>query len=545
MFIFAIWIIPITTFAQEGWVTENNDKYYYENNEKVVGKKTIDGKTYYFNDEGIMQTGFIEIENVLYFFSRANGALKTGWQATTDERWYQREDGSVVIGKETIDGKTYYFNDKGIMQTGFITDEGILYFYSRANGALKTGWQATTDERWYQREDGSVVIGKETIDGKTYYFNDKGIMQTGFFKIDGKWYFFSRANGALKTGWQEAAEGRWYQQEDGSLITGKQTIDGKTYYFEENGLMGKGFYKIEDKWYFFSRVNGVLKTGWQESNDQIWYQQEDGTLITGVQTIDGREYSFNEGTGLLDGFKTVNGKKYYYDPDGTQAKGIQYIARRFYQFNSITGAFEKNVKQIRVIDISSHNGNIDWNKVKASGQVDAVILRLGYGIGYMDTKFIQNKNELERLGIPYSVYLFSYAENGNEALRESNFVVNTIQDYNVHIASNIFGIYYDLEDWVIKSTGENSYGISKDTYRNMITTFVNNTEKKLCIKVRVYASKNYIETRFPSDVQGYATWVAQWNDTLTYQGPYEGWQYTSSGNVPGISGNVDMSYFYM
>jgi len=535
MFIFAIWIIPITTFAQEGWVTENNDKYYYENNEKVVGKKTIDGKTYYFNDEGIMQTGFIEIENVLYFFSRANGALKTGWQATTDERWYQREDGSVVIGKETIDGKTYYFNDKGIMQTGFITDEGILYFYSRANGALKTGWQATTDERWYQREDGSVVI----------YFNDKGIMQTGFFKIDGKWYFFSRANGALKTGWQEAAEGRWYQQEDGSLITGKQTIDGKTYYFEENGLMGKGFYKIEDKWYFFSRVNGVLKTGWQESNDQIWYQQEDGTLITGVQTIDGREYSFNEGTGLLDGFKTVNGKKYYYDPDGTQAKGIQYIARRFYQFNSITGAFEKNVKQIRVIDISSHNGNIDWNKVKASGQVDAVILRLGYGIGYMDTKFIQNKNELERLGIPYSVYLFSYAENGNEALRESNFVVNTIQDYNVHIASNIFGIYYDLEDWVIKSTGENSYGISKDTYRNMITTFVNNTEKKLCIKVRVYASKNYIETRFPSDVQGYATWVAQWNDTLTYQGPYEGWQYTSSGNVPGISGNVDMSYFYM
>ena len=65
----------------------------------------------------------------------------------------------------------------------------------------------------------------------------------------------------------------------------------------------------------------------------------------------------------------------------------------------------------------------------------------------------------------------------------------------------------------------------------------------LC-KGRVYASKNYIETRFPTEVQKYATWVAQWNDTITYKGPYEGWQYTSTGRIPGISTNVDMNIFY-
>ena len=161
----------------------------------------------------------------------------------------------------------------------------------------------------------------------------------------------------------------------------------------------------------------------------------------------------------------------------------------------------------------------------------------------MDKYFIQNKKELERLGIPYSVYLFSYAENKEEALKESEFLVKAIKENKVHIYKD-FSIFYDLEDWEIKSTGENSYGISKDTYSDMITTFIENTEKNLCIQTRVYASKNYIETRFDPSVQKYATWVAQWNNKLTYKGNYEGWQYTDCLSVPGINGCVDASKFY-
>ena len=78
----------------------------------------------------------------------------------------------------------------------------------------------------------------------------------------------------------------------------------------------------------------------------------------------------------------------------------------------------------------------------------------------------------------------------------------------------------------------------------MITTFIENTEKNLCIQTRVYASKNYIETRFDPSVQKYATWVAQWNNKLTYKGNYEGWQYTDCLSVPGINGCVDASKFY-
>ena len=162
----------------------------------------------------------------------------------------------------------------------------------------------------------------------------------------------------------------------------------------------------------------------------------------------------------------------------------------------------------------------------------------------MDTQFLNNVRELNRLGIPYSVYLFSYAENGYESQLEANFVVNTIKNNPVYISSNLFGIYYDLEDWTISSTGENSYGISQNAYREMITAFDRIIQQNLGIKSRVYASKNYIETRFPEDVRAYATWVAQWGSQITYTGPYEGWQYTSDGSIPGINGRVDMSIFY-
>ena len=293
-----------------------------------------------------------------------------------------------------------------------------------------------------------------------------------------------------------------------------------------------------------SKVNNSLKTGWQSLNGNYWYQNSSGIVLKGNQTIDGRNYHFDETTGFLTGFKYENGKSYYYNPDGTQAKGVQYMTNKFWYFNEITGAFEKYVRQFRVIDISTHNGDIDWNTVKNSGQVDAVILRIGYGNRWLDSRFLQNKAELERLGIPYSVYLFGYAENSNEALQESNFFINAIRNNNVKIASNILPIYYDLESWTINSTGESSNNISQDAYGQIITTFIDNTEKNLCIKTRVYSNKNYIETRFPDYAKNYATWVAQWSNQLTYTGPYEGWQYTSDGSIPGINGRVDMSIFY-
>ena len=529
-----------------------------ENEQPLTGLQVIDGKIYYLNEEtGEPEIGFKTVGDDLYFFSSKDKAASQGWKAAYGNVWYQNEEGKVVRGLQNIDGKNYFFNEKtGFREVGFKTVGEDLYFFSSIDKYASPGWKAAYGQVWYQNEEGKVVRGIQTVDGKKYFFNEKtGYREVGFKQVGEDLYFFSSKDKSVSPGWKAAYGNVWYQNEEGKVVKGLQNIDGKNYFFnEQTGYREVGFKTIGEDIYFFSSVDKYASPGWKSAYGNIWYQNEEGKLVKGLQTIDSRDYKFNEETGYLDGFKIENGKKYYYNPDGTQAKGIQYMANQHWKFNEITGAFEKIVRQIRVIDISTHNGDIDWNKVKASGMVDAVILRVGYGQRWIDDRFEYNKNELERLGIPYSIYLFSYAENGSEALKESNFVINAVRDYNIRIATNIFSIYYDLESWYIKSTGESSDNISKDKYREMITTFVDNIERNLCIKARVYASKNFIETRFPSDVQHYATWVAQWSNQITYQGPYEGWQYTSKGDIPGIpwgyddDGNygphTDMSIFY-
>ncbi len=588
-----------------GWQELPEGRFYlYEDGSIKQGWQEIEGKTYYVENNYIAR-GFKEIEEKTYFFGITKGALLTGWQELPEGRFYLYEDGSIKQGWQEIEEKTYYVENNYIAR-GFKEIEGKTYFFGITKGALLTGWQELPEGRFYLYEDGSIKQGWQEIDGKTYYVKDKyivrgtleidgtpyqfnketGVLVSGlyivdnnqvfiidengnrlygwqevdgkkyyiaedgyavhdFYTIDGVTYFFGMTKGALLTGWQELPEGRFYLYEDGSVKQGWQEIEGKTYYVENNYLV-RGFKEIEGKTYFFGLTKGALLTGWQNltsDNLQIFYSNMDGTVVFGNQTVDGRDYAFGE-DGFLDGFIYQDGSMFYYNPDGSLATGIQRIAGRYYQFNEITGAFEKYVNQRIVIDVSAHQEDIDWEAVKNSGLVDAVILRAGYGVSWMDTYFLHNVSELNRLGIPYSVYLFSYAENGNEASMEADNLINIIKNSQANIASNIFSIYYDLEDWHISSTGESSDGITQSDYETMYHTFANKVESALGVEVKIYASKNFIETRFPSSLRPYVGWVAQWGPQLTYQGTYEGWQYTSDGSVPGINGRVDMNIFY-
>ena len=96
------------------------------------------------------------------------------------------------------------------------------------------------------------------------------------------------------------------------------------------------------------------------------------------------------------------------------------------------------------IDVSEHNGNIDWDKVKASG-VDFAILRVGFihdnGRGRSDYQWERNVSECERLGIPYGVYIYSYAETASHASVEADFVLQRLKGHNPS-----YPVYYDLED---------------------------------------------------------------------------------------------------
>ena len=512
--------------ASSGWKKAYGNTWYQDESGKVLkGYQEIEGKKYYFNEKtGYRESGFKEVGDILYFFSSVDGYASSGWKKAYGNTWYQDESGKVLKGYQEIEEKKYYFNEKtGYRESGFKEVGDILYFFSSVDGYASSGWKKAYGNTWYQDEDGAVVKGLQEIDGKKYFFNETtGYMETGFKTFDGILYYFSGVDGSV----------------------GLQEIDGKKYYFNETtGYRESGFKKIDGVLYFFSSVDGYASSGWKYAYNEVWYQDETGVVATGKKNIENRDYIFGN-DGFLEGFKNIGNTFVYYNPDGSLATGIQRMAGRYYKFNEYTGAFEKYVNQRIVIDVSVHQGYIDWEKVKNSGMVDGVILRAGYGVSWTDAQFARNVQELNRLGIPYTVYLFSYAENAKEAGMEADNLINIIKNNQAKIASSIFSIYYDLEDWYISSTGENSNGISKKTYEQMYNAFAGKVESATGVDVKIYASKNFIETRFPTSLKPHVGWVAQWGNEITYDGTYEGWQYTSDGSVPGINGRVDMSIFY-
>lgn len=190
---------------------------------------------------------------------------------------------------------------------------------------------------------------------------------------------------------------------------------------------------------------------------------------------------------------------------------------------------------LKGIDVSVHQGNIDWAKVKADG-IDYAILRCGYGsdMTYQDDgQFRRNASECERLGIPYGVYIYSYANNMAKANSEADHVLRLIKGRKLD-----YPVYYDLED--ANTTGK----CSKSLIGDMAEAFCNKIQKA-GYKVGIYANLNWFNNYLTdSRFDKWDKWVAQYASKCTYKGKYTMWQYTDKGTVNGIRGGVDMNYCY-
>ncbi len=190
---------------------------------------------------------------------------------------------------------------------------------------------------------------------------------------------------------------------------------------------------------------------------------------------------------------------------------------------------------IKGIDVSEFQGFINWDKVKADG-IKFAILRVGFGsdITSQDDKYIErNIEECERIGIPYGVYLFSYANTVDKARSEAEHTLRLIKGHTLKM-----GVWYDIED------NGTSGSVSKETLTNIINTYCN-TIKNAGYEVGVYANLSWLNNKIESSVQDkWPIWVAQYYKECQYKGNYKIWQYSSSGKVDGISGNCDMNYFY-
>jgi len=188
----------------------------------------------------------------------------------------------------------------------------------------------------------------------------------------------------------------------------------------------------------------------------------------------------------------------------------------------------------RGIDVSNHQGTVDWNKVKAAG-IDFAILKVGPVYGKPDGSFERNAAECERLGIPYGVYYYSYARSVEDANKEADRTLAWLGGHHPSLP-----VYYDLEDSYILQDPD----FSKDKLTQIAQAFCNRMEA-VGFKSGIYANLNWLNNYLNSpSLSGYDHWVAQYNWRCDYAGSYSFWQYSSSGNVPGVNGRCDMNYCF-
>ena len=207
----------------------------------------------------------------------------------------------------------------------------------------------------------------------------------------------------------------------------------------------------------------------------------------------------------------------------------------------------------RGIDVSQWQGNIDWGAVKASGQVDFAIIRAGYrgwgteGTLQVDPYFVKNVREAAANNIDIGLYFFTQATNVPEAIEEANFVLNLVRQYNVNLT---YPIFIDTEDSGAVNSGKVGRADNLDVWtRTQVCKAFVDTIESYGYRSGIYASRNwfYEKLNTPELITG-DIWLAHYtydvNKKSDFKYRYQLWQYTSSGYIPGINGNVDLNVAY-
>lgn len=188
------------------------------------------------------------------------------------------------------------------------------------------------------------------------------------------------------------------------------------------------------------------------------------------------------------------------------------------------------------IDISEHNGYVDFEKVKNSG-IDFVILRLGW-IGNkenhtIDEYFLDYYNRAKLVGLQIGIYVYSYCKSAEAIISGANWAINKLKENNIKLDKAIF---IDMEDKTIIECG-------KENLTKQVVEFCKIIENN-GIKAGVYANKNWFENYLDINrLISYKIWLAEWNEKENHTANFrvDLWQYSSKGKVEGVTGNVDMN----
>ena len=327
---------PSNGTAAQKWILSDVTKYYFDNAGIMkTGWQTISGKKYYFLSNGVMATGFQKIGGKWYYFS-AGGVMQTGWKTIGGKKYYFGADGAAETGWYNVSEKEAG-TGTGKKYSSAPAVSGHTYVVLSAkdqNFALDVAggsYKARANIDIYKRngtEAQSYVFTKQS-DGSWKIQNFKGMVLdvAGASKAD-------KAN-VQTYGWNGTNAQKFTLQEnpDGS-VTFLNKSSGKA--LDISG--GKMLNKQNVQQY---RPNGTAAQKWVLVDVTKYYINTKGSVLTGWQTISGKKYYFLSNGIMATGWRTISGKRYYFQSDGVMVTGYQTIGGRKYCFSSDDGSLVK------------------------------------------------------------------------------------------------------------------------------------------------------------------------------------------------------------
>lgn len=249
-----------------------------------------------------------------------------------------------------------------------------------------------------------------------------------------------------------------------------------------------------------------------------------------------------------DNYYKLSGKKILLE-DGTYGEiwipvleNVPAFSKNIDQLKSRNGrkfyVEDSKITSLLGVDVSVHQDNIDWTKVKESG-IDFAMIRLGYrgygtGEAQLDENYAENIQGARDAGLDAGVYFFSQAITAEEAVEEANLVIESLDGLDVN-----YPVVYDWE--IIYDDTARTDNISVDVLTDCCVAFCE-TIKNAGYTPMIYQNKR--TSIFKLDLNrlnDYDFWLAEYNTEPTYYYDFDMWQYTSTGRVPGIEGDVDLN----
>lgn len=228
-----------------------------------------------------------------------------------------------------------------------------------------------------------------------------------------------------------------------------------------------------------------------------------------------------------------------------------YLTKNTYDFKNLSESanlrkYTDNGKKIsRVgVDISKHNGQVNFNSIKAAG-VDFVMLRLGargYSTGQLslDDNFVENMEAAIEAGLDIGVYFYSQAISQDEVMQEANFVIQNLEPYRAHIT---YPVAFDMEN--VANDKARIDGLSRDDKTAIAATFLSGMQTAGYIPM-VYGNKEWLIKNIDlAKLQDFDVWLAQEQDIPDYPYQFAMWQYTTTGVLNGVTGDASLNLCFV